>query len=971
MATQKTPTTTIMTDQTTHPNKTDSTSSSNKDRSNAKSPTDLEQQTDIQITSQQINTTKDKTTSNPIQSSQPRFSTSDIVKKFPHIKHRYCHKIKISIPWDDNTNPPTPDTYYKSIHYFFQLVKKYDDQFKILTWDIVNKKCDTISDPSRLPKCPKELSYYLYNVHMTPSRVRASMVVHSSYNLGDLIHRRLRLDKTQLELLQTFRQEKLWVQPTTVQTMGEIKLIGFLQFIHPKYTNLKKLTIELQAIVETRDISVEIYRPRATDENGHIITAPEAIAIGAPSDISIDVYKSLINRWPDVIDGDYDMVIGKESTLKMGYFIPFINGILNRADKNEAIFNHEKFLKDYTSVKIKYCSSVDVRFQLSQSEMSILELYGKEKKPGQLTKTTLRRIINSWSIDSDPHFLVQAIEQSNATTQLLLVKKKNKSEVLTRLHQLINILKTRQDYSEICGNSDGSKATIDKFVFTTTGHNYLNYLKGQVRPFDSNSDNTDGDTIDADDNCSRDGKRKLQSIRTTQYYTSNTNSISPTYKKSSDASSPTREQSDNDTESSTPTTKNTIKHSTTLKGYANVVKTNPSYFSHLPPTESTIVRLPKDTSNPTFHPNQHTSQSKSSSILEHPNDTIPHASRHVVPYVNVGNTELTISTMTPDINKGYEGDRMVPAHMMHPLTSTHVQDITLAVSKKYESMLTNLISTQQSQATEIATLKDSQSTLKNDIELQIHDKMEKQNLVLTSLVEIVQNMQNKDRAMQANISSSATADKTPLPSVNNKESPPLSDHDLSYSDRDEFSNTSDHSDTIQTKTTVPNTVTTDISQEYKLASTDTACSTTMHNMEDHSVDDSEEIPPTEIQYKSKTNSSSSCPHLNNVSSSMSEDVRKMTMTSSVDSLTIHQRNGWKDITDKTRKATKIKHAVISPAKPQDEKYDKTSPSFNKYDPDGSIIRRSNRIKDKLSQEVNSKDHSSRRTRSSMKGGRLK
>jgi hypothetical protein len=39
---------------------------------------------------------------------------------------------------------------------------------------------------------------------MTPERVRASMVVNSSYNLGDLIHKRYRLDKTQLELLQTF-----------------------------------------------------------------------------------------------------------------------------------------------------------------------------------------------------------------------------------------------------------------------------------------------------------------------------------------------------------------------------------------------------------------------------------------------------------------------------------------------------------------------------------------------------------------------------------------------------------------------------------------------------------------------------------------------------------------------------------------------------------------------------------------------
>jgi hypothetical protein len=164
---------------------------------------------------------------------------------------------------------------------------------------------------------------------MTPSRVCASMVVNSSYNLVDLIHTRYHLDKTQSDLLKTFQQEKLWVQPTNIQTMGEIKLIRFLQYVHPKYTNLKKLTIELQAIVETRDISVEIYRPCAVDTKGKIIMAPEAIAIGAPSDISIDVYKSLIDKWSEVLDGEYDMVIGKDSTLKMGYFIPFTNGLLS------------------------------------------------------------------------------------------------------------------------------------------------------------------------------------------------------------------------------------------------------------------------------------------------------------------------------------------------------------------------------------------------------------------------------------------------------------------------------------------------------------------------------------------------------------------------------------------------------------------------------------------------------------------
>jgi hypothetical protein len=987
MATEKTPTTTTMTDQTTSPDKPKTIQKSTNANHHEKPKTNSDQQTNTQIHStKQINTTTDN--SNPIQSSQPRFSTSDIVKKFPHIKHRYCHKIKISVPWDDKTNPPTLDTYYTSIHYFFKLVKNYDDQFKILTWDIVNKKCETISDPSRLPKSHKELSYYLYNVHMTPSRVRASMVVHSSYNLGDLIHRRYQLNKTQLELLQTFRQEKLWVQPTTVQTMGEIKLIGFLQFVHPKYTNLKKLTLELQAIVETRDISVEIYRPRAIDEKGNIITAPEAIAIGAPSDISIDVYKSLINRWPEVIDGDYDMVIGKESTLKMGYFIPFNNGILNRKDKNEAIINHERFLKDFTSVKIKYCSSVDIRFQMTQSEMSILDLYGKDKQPGEKTKTTLRRILNSWSIETDPHFLVQSIEQNNATTQLLVVKKQNKSEVLTRLHQLINTLKKRKDFSDICGNSDGSKATIDKFVFTKTGYNYLTYLKGHVRPSDPNLENNDDDTIDDDDTFNSDGKRKFTSIRTSSHHHSYTKSISPQYKKSTDISTPPRDQSDNETESSTPTTKNTTKHSTRLKGYADAVKANPPYFDHLPPTKSKLVALPKNTSHPFLTNNQHLSHRKPPLIVDNNDDATPLAPRHVVPYVNVENTELTISTMTPDIIKGYEPrfdeDSIANKHMMSQLTTQHVHDITLAVShkyeKKYESMMNtmqehhnrqinNLISTQQSQANEIASIKDSQGTIKSDLELQIHEKMEKQTMVLSSLVEIVQNMQNKDREFYANNSNGHQSSNITIPVVPEKEKLKLSDPDLSYSDRDEFSNDSDQSDTILTKATAPTTVASAVSIQCTQTSndeyTEVNTNTETHRRSDHIL---HKVLPNEIQYQSKQNDMKECIHTNNITSDDEDDIRNSTLTNGIEPSTLTSGNGWQDITGKTRKSVSLKHAVISPAKPDMKHYNKKSPNFNKYDPEGSIIRRSNRIKQQTSKNNHQEDHSPRRTRSSKKSG---
>ncbi len=46
----------------------------------------------------------------------------------------------------------------------------------------------------------------------------------------------------------------------------------------------------------------------------------------------------------------------------------------------------------------------------------------EKKQPGEMTNTTLRHIVNSWSTTTDPHLLVQSIEQSNANTQLLVVK---------------------------------------------------------------------------------------------------------------------------------------------------------------------------------------------------------------------------------------------------------------------------------------------------------------------------------------------------------------------------------------------------------------------------------------------------------------------------------------------------------------------------------------------------------------------
>jgi hypothetical protein len=40
-----------------------------------------------------------------------------------------------------------------------------------------------------------------------------------------------------------------------------------------------------------------------------------------------------MEKWQEVIDGEHDLAIGKDSVLKTGFFIPFAGGILSRKEK--------------------------------------------------------------------------------------------------------------------------------------------------------------------------------------------------------------------------------------------------------------------------------------------------------------------------------------------------------------------------------------------------------------------------------------------------------------------------------------------------------------------------------------------------------------------------------------------------------------------------------------------------------------
>jgi hypothetical protein len=78
------------------------------------------------------------------------------------------------------------------------------------------------------------------------------------------------------------------------------------------------------------------------------------ITVGAPCDISIAVYKSLIKKWNGIIlEGEYDVVIGDDSALKDSYFIPFSHNLLNRKSRNKTVLDHFDFMTEYASIQIR------------------------------------------------------------------------------------------------------------------------------------------------------------------------------------------------------------------------------------------------------------------------------------------------------------------------------------------------------------------------------------------------------------------------------------------------------------------------------------------------------------------------------------------------------------------------------------------------------------------------------------------
>lgn len=87
-----------------------------------------------------------------------------------------------------------------------------------------------------------------------------------------------------------------------------------------------------------------------------------------------------MEKWRDVVNGGFDEVIGEDNILKTGFFIPFAHGLLTQDDKNDAICEHDEFIKEYTGIKLRRCTSIDERFELSHEETTKLGYTIKKDK---------------------------------------------------------------------------------------------------------------------------------------------------------------------------------------------------------------------------------------------------------------------------------------------------------------------------------------------------------------------------------------------------------------------------------------------------------------------------------------------------------------------------------------------------------------------------------------------------------------
>jgi hypothetical protein len=443
----------------------------------------------------------------------------------------------------------------------------------------------------------------------------------------------------------------------------------------------------------------------------------------------------------------------------------------------------------------------------------------------------------------------------------------------------------------ICGNTDKFGANIDRFALSKSGRGYLNYLKGMTKTSDTTDRNDTNNTNSGD-------KRKRPTLHqntiTTPTEISQQSDL-PVHKKCHNT------QADINGE-------NKIVNSTTNDLAKPQMPSETNNISTLTTKKKTITFQQVVLSNT----NQTSLEQKKAerpclSILSHQkrgdktlvNQVHTHnKSKEMVKFIDMPTTTVALSTVTADemICKA------TPEHnLITRLSDTQIRDITYAVTLKYDSVIKkmqeahetqmkSIVQTQKLHDNEINHIKTSQNVLRMEMQDQLDKKMNMQNLLLHSMVTMIQDIKNtkldadSQNLSPSNVARNCTGTMNTMPTMIYHSQGP----DISYS-TSESEQDSEEQDGTMTAVTVQSML--DSSQEDLLVNT-------KDENESNCIQMTTSNPNKPENNKNcKDDCVLKCQHVNKIITDTDNDIHKVTLTTPVDPITIVNEDGWNDVSE--------------------------------------------------------------------------
>ena len=138
--------------------------------------------------------------------------------------------------------------YAEYIRTFFNTCKSHDKDFKILPWANkaeVSTLANTITEYAQIPTDHEALDDYVYNRHVTVRTLSVSMIICTNFSFNNMFKSYKSINNKK-SIINKFREKNIYINQTTVETMGTTRFIGYLQHAHPYLTNQSKMLQDIK-----------------------------------------------------------------------------------------------------------------------------------------------------------------------------------------------------------------------------------------------------------------------------------------------------------------------------------------------------------------------------------------------------------------------------------------------------------------------------------------------------------------------------------------------------------------------------------------------------------------------------------------------------------------------------------------------------------------------------------------------------